>query len=416
MAPQGYRALDVEGVRAYGADADAISNILGGDASDWQIREVGDGNLNLVFVLKGTSGACVVKQALPYVRVIGESWPLSLERNRFEYHCLVRHARCVPTLIPSLYHHDETMALMAMEYLTPHIILRKELIAGQQFPLVAEHMAEYMSQTLFKTSDLYLKPEKRRKDLRLFSENNQLCEITENVVFTDPYLDSEMNRWTSPQLDKLVAEFRADKKLKQASQELKFKFATAAESLLHGDLHSGSVMVTEQETKVIDPEFAFYGPMGFDVGALQANWLLAYFSQPGHEQKAREREQYQSWILQQVRDTWRLFAEKFSRLWQEERCGTAFSRSLLKQDTEALDCFLQRLHQDAIGFAGAKMVRRLIGVAHVEDMEAIENPDLRAKCEEKALQLGRLLMLERASDFQEVCQLAQNLERRDLGA
>ena len=52
---------------------------------------------------------------------------------------------------------------------------------------------------------------------------------------------------------------------------------------MHGDLHSGSIMVTEKETYVIDPEFAFYGPMGFDIGALIGNLYLAYFSQSGHE-------------------------------------------------------------------------------------------------------------------------------------
>jgi 5-methylthioribose kinase len=43
---------------------------------------------------------------------------------------------------------------------------------------------------------------------------------------------------------------------------------SSAEALIHGDLHTGSVMVTREETRVIDPEFAFYGPMDFDVGAV----------------------------------------------------------------------------------------------------------------------------------------------------
>lgn len=49
---------------------------------------------------------------------------------------------------------------------------------------------------------------------------------------------------------------------------LKYLFLTNAQSLLHGDLHlhTGSVYITREETKVIDPEFAFYGPMGYDMG------------------------------------------------------------------------------------------------------------------------------------------------------
>jgi 5-methylthioribose kinase len=34
----------------------------------WLGVQVGDGNLNLVFIVKGPSGSVVVKQALPYVR------------------------------------------------------------------------------------------------------------------------------------------------------------------------------------------------------------------------------------------------------------------------------------------------------------------------------------------------------------
>ena len=48
------------------------------------MREVGDGNLNLVFIVEGPAGGVCVKQALPYVRAAGESWPMPLERAFFE--------------------------------------------------------------------------------------------------------------------------------------------------------------------------------------------------------------------------------------------------------------------------------------------------------------------------------------------
>ena len=60
------------------------------------------------------------------------------------------------------------------------------------------------------------------------------------------------------------------------------RFCTLTQALLHADLHTGSVMVTEDLTVVIDPEFAFYGPMGFDIGCFLGELLLAFFSQDGH--------------------------------------------------------------------------------------------------------------------------------------
>src|SRR5215469_5408677 len=73
---------------------------LGGDPSAWRIREVGDGNLNLVFIAEGPDKGVVVKQALPYVRLVGESWPLPLERSWFEYNALVEEARYASGLTP----------------------------------------------------------------------------------------------------------------------------------------------------------------------------------------------------------------------------------------------------------------------------------------------------------------------------
>lgn len=48
-------------------------------------------------------------------------------------------------------------------------------------------------------------------------------------------------------------------------------------------------MVTRESTQVIDPEFAFYGPMGFDIGAFLGNLILAFFSQGGHANQANDR-------------------------------------------------------------------------------------------------------------------------------
>lgn len=48
-------------------------------------------------------------------------------------------------------------------------------------------------------------------------------------------------------------------------------------------------MVTRESTQVIDPEFAFYGPMGFDIGAFLGNLILAFFAQDGHADQANDR-------------------------------------------------------------------------------------------------------------------------------
>src|SRR4029079_15820779 len=108
-----------------------------------------------------------------------------------------------------------------------------------------------------------------------------------------------------------------------AISRLQLKFMASPEALLHGDLHTGSIMVTQSQTRVIDPEFAFYGPMGFDIGAVLANLLMAYFASAGHERAPGERAVFEGWVLEPGGQVWNEFARKFLDLWRAGAAGDA---------------------------------------------------------------------------------------------
>src|SRR3954470_17526475 len=323
-----YRILQEADLRDYLAGLPAVAAPLGGAPAAWLVREVGDGNLNLVFIVTGPEGGVAVKQALPYVRLVGESWPLPLSRAFFEHEALTEQARAAPAQTPRIYHYDHEMALTVMELLRPHIIMRKGLAAGIRYPHFARDIAHFLGHTLFHTSDLALPAAEKKRRMAVFCGNTALCKITEDLIFTDPYRIAELNRWTSPQLDGIAAEFRADTAAKAAISELKGKFLISAEAMIHGDLHTGSIMVTATETKVIDPEFAFYGPMGFDIGAVIGNLLLAYFAQAGHETASSPRDDYRRWILDQVREVWTKFEGIFLGLWRDHHAGDLYPADL----------------------------------------------------------------------------------------
>lgn len=413
-----FEALSVETLAGRLGANEALCSQIGKDTSQWKVREVGDGNLNLVFIVEGAEGAAVVKQALPYVRLVGDSWPLPLKRSFFEYHALTRQQARAPGSVPEIYHFDEGQALIIMEYLSPHIILRRALIEGRQLPNIAKDIGLFMARTLFRGSDLHMATKDRKADLALFADNVELCDITENLVFSDPYFDAKMNRHTSPQLDGIVAELRADRDLKVEAQHMKHIFAANAETLLHGDLHSGSIMVTDTETRMIDPEFAFYGPIAFDVGMLLANFWMAFFSQRGHEQGG-SRDAMRDYLLDVTVETWSVFRVEFSHLWRTERTGMLYHKSLFEDQgdrlgaEQALDHMLQSIWTDLLGFAGVEVHRRILGLAHNADFETIADPDLRARCEAKALKFGRHLAVNRRQihSIDEVNRLAALIER-----
>lgn len=415
---QAFEALTTASLPQRLGSNSALTDRIGTDASTWKVREVGDGNLNLVFIVEGPDGSVIVKQALPYVRLVGDSWPLPLKRSFFEYNALIRQADRMPGMVPEVLHFDETQALIIMEFLSPHIILRQALIEGQILPGLGPDLGLFVARTLFRGSDLSMDTKKRKADLALFADNAELCDITENLVFSDPYFDAEMNAHTSPQLDGLVKELRADRDLKVAAQAMKHLFAAKAETLLHGDLHTGSVMVIPGETKVIDPEFAFYGPMAFDVGMMLANFWMNYFSQSGHEQNG-DRDDMRAFVLTTITEIWNTFAAEFANLWRTERTGILYQASLFEDQgdilgsEQALDGVLHDIWVDALGFAGIEMHRRILGLAHNADFESIEDADLRASCEAKALKLGRHIAVNRGiiHSITEVNNLAERLQQ-----
>lgn len=397
--PNGYVIQSEASLPALLAKIPAIAQHLGGKQSSWGVREVSDGNMNLVFSVQGSRGDAIVKQALPFIRVIGRSWPFPLSRIHFEHEALCLEAAYAPGRVPAVLHYDAEMALIVMERLTPHLVLRKGLVQGLVYPQLAGHIATFLARTLFLSSDLAISTLEKKKLMARFAGNAQLCATTEDVVFTGPYRDAPLNRWTRPHLDADVASLRADNDVKIAATEMKIIFRTATEALIHGDLHTGSIMVTDTDTRVIDSEWAFYGPMGFDVGAVIGNLLLAYFSQPGHVTKDDDRKAYQEWILHAIEEIWTRFEAVFLALWRA--ASTECVPLELFSAPEAVEPLRKRrmnaIMVDAIGFAGAKMIRRIVGISHVEDMESIVDPVERAGCERAALRLARSIMVDRNS-------------------
>ncbi|MBU0737961.1 MAG: S-methyl-5-thioribose kinase [Alphaproteobacteria bacterium] len=422
MESQAFEALSADTLPVRMGGNTAVTDRIGEDSSRWTIREVGDGNLNLVFIVTGEKGAVIVKQALPYVRLVGESWPLPLKRSFFEYHALTRQAQRDPGMVPEVFFFDETQAIIVMEFLTPHVILRRALIDGRTLPRVGRDLGLFVARTLFRGSDLSMVTRDKKADVALFCDNVELCDITENLVFSDPYFEATLNRHTTPQLDPIVAELRSDRDLKVEAQRLKHIFSAKAETLCHGDLHTGSVMVTENETRVIDPEFAFYGPISFDVGMLIANFWMSYFSQAGHETAPGARDEMRVYLLETIETLWDTFRSEFAHLWRTERRGILYQATLFedRQDPlaaeQALNIVIDEIWSEMLGFAGIEIHRRILGLAHNADFETIADPERRACCESKALKLGRHLAVnrQRIHSLRDIRTAVERLEKEIL--
>ncbi|RBP07052.1 S-methyl-5-thioribose kinase [Rossellomorea aquimaris] len=341
-------------------------------------EEIGDGNLNLVFrVLERETGkGIIIKQALPYAKVVGESWPLTIERARIEASALKLQRSIVGDLVPEVYYSDPTLAITVMEDLSALTIARAGLIKGEKYPRLSHDIGTFLANTLYFTSDYALHPFKKKEYVKEFS-NPELCKITEDLVFTDPFFNSETNEFEE-ELSRDVQHLWDDFTLKLEVAKLKKSFLTEGEALLHGDLHTGSIFVDQNQTKVIDPEFAFYGPIGFDIGQFIANLIFQAVSKSDEEET----------ILYHIENTWNVFSTAFSRHWKES--GDAYTKV-----NGYLEYVLEKSFQDSIGFAGCECIRRTIGLAHVEDLDAIPDKERRLQAKRNCLTLGKELIIKR---------------------
>lgn len=370
--------------------------------AELSVTEVGDGNLNLVFIVENRrrpGEALVAKQALPYLRVAGESWPLTRERMRFESQALIKYNELCPGLVPRVYEYDEQMSLVLMEYLGSHEVMRKPLVRRARFPRFADHISTFLVNSLFFTSDLYLPgPEKKALQARFI--NPHLNKLQEDFVYTNPYMSSPENRW-NPLAEREVQAVRSNSALKLEIAEMKSAYMTHAEALIHADLHTGSIMLNESDTRVIDPEFCYFGPIAYDVGAVLQNLVLNHLSHYGHTPERALREEYQEYLLGLVRDVWNEFARKWDAVWRENPRGDLMPLKYWDYPggeqafAEYRRRTIERLLQEAAGHGGVKFLRRMMGIVSVWDISSIQDPGQRAVAEKAAIRIGTRWLMER---------------------
>jgi len=351
--------------------------------ADYECTEIGDGNLNLVFRVKdkNTNKSLIAKQALPYVRAAGEDWPMDIERGEIESRILEIEYNLTDGMVPKIYKYDKEMYVMLMEDLHDYIIMRYGLLKNETYPNFAEHITEFLVKTLLLTSDVVMEHKEKKTSVSAFI-NPELCEITEQLVYTEPYGD-----WPRNNIEDNLKEFVKEKLWKDEAlhlevAKLKFDFMNNAQSLLHGDLHTGSIFVNQEDTKVIDPEFAFYGPMAYDIGALIANIIMAYISADARIEEINVKNRQKDYLLNTLEKTVDLFQEKFLKLFD-----TVVTDDLAKVKGFK-EYYLKDIMINSAGVTGLEMIRRTVGFAHVKDLDGIENDDKRIKAKKSNILLA----------------------------
>ncbi|WP_421853370.1 S-methyl-5-thioribose kinase [Oricola sp.] len=396
-----FRALDIDSACAEVAANPKLREIAGAGAIT--ATEIGDGNLNQVFVFQAAQASkptLLLKQALPYLRVAGEGWPLTRERMRFETESLLLHNQIAPDLVPEVFAHDLDNSWVAMEFLADHEVMRVSLVKGTPLRNAGQEIGRFSAKLTYHSSEMSMPARDKRALVQKYT-NPDLCNLQEQFVFTNPFFLSEENNWI-PAIDSEVKAARADGELKRAIAMAKADYMSNTQALLHGDLHTGSVMVTKAgdtpATRIIDPEFAFYGPVAYDLGTLMANFAIGALTQARLGGDPAMRRSLQTELVEAIGQAWKGFVGEIEKLWTLDASGDLATSEYWNGDEQAFAAFradyLRSIAASCGRHGGCELLRRCLGIVSVRELESIEDMEGRGEVERQIIAIARNWLLD----------------------
>ncbi|WP_286164828.1 MULTISPECIES: S-methyl-5-thioribose kinase [Clostridia] len=349
------------------------------------VSEIGDGNINYVFqVVDETSGkSVVVKQADVLLRSSGR--PLDISRNKIEADILKIQYDLVPEFIPEIFNYHETMSALTMEDISAFKNLRYELMEEQIFPNFAEEISTFLAKALLPTTDLCWDRHEKKELVKNFT-NVDMCDISEDLVFTEPYYNYKGQNIIIEANQQFVEEhiYQNDALVSHVAT-LRNKYMNNAQALVHGDLHSGSIFINQEGIKVIDPEFAFYGPMGYDIGNVIGN--LFFPLARAHYYNGDK--QFQAWLELTIAEVYDQVKDKLVAVYNERVTLPLYTKAIFKAS------YLAEVMADSLGYAGTEIIRRVIGDSKVKEVSEAPLGEERIAMERALLKMGIELITQR---------------------
>ena len=360
-----------------------------GPGAQLKASELSDGNINFVFRVEeeSTGKSLIIKHAEDTLRV-NPNRHIGFDRSKIECEVLKLQREYCPSLIPEIYLYDENEHNIVMEDMKGYENLRYELCAHKIFPNLAEDVADFCGKALIGSTDMVIGAETKKELVKRYT-NPKLCEITERHVLTEPYYEDLDDNGVTQENDEFMRTWiYGSEELHARVGMLKALFETKAQALLHGDLHTGSIFVTPEKTCILDPEFAFYGPIGYDTGNFIANMIFAYANGLYTMEDGLDKDAYLAWILMTVES----FCDKFIAKAKQLMCEKSNDRQMKSE--LFFDAYLADIFRDQAGFAGTELIRRTVGTSKVKDLKSIEDESAKAKAERLCMIAGMKFVME----------------------
>ncbi|MFC3881026.1 phosphotransferase [Algoriphagus namhaensis] len=229
------------------------------------ITKAGEGNMNAVYRVKTNQRSIILKRSFPYVQKFPQI-PAPIERIDTEYQFLK---------LVSQNPHIQSYSPQVLNYFKEeHILILEDFGEGSDYSFLYKEnnkLSPKEAKDLIKYLNYLHKIEAPN-----FPKNKGMRELNHEHIFNFPFnpengfdLDQVL-----PGLQDLSISYKQDEALKSKVHSLGERYLSQGDTLLHGDYYPGSWLKSSQGTKVIDPEFGFYGDREFDLGIFMAHLIF----------------------------------------------------------------------------------------------------------------------------------------------
>ena len=364
-------------------------------------KEIGNGNINYVYRISNGKESIILKQAGIHTRSNSSGRVLDVNRNTKEAEILSYYSTILPNLSPKIFHIDKIMNLFCMEDLKEYLVLRDALMQGNIYYHLQEQISDFLVESTLSTADFFMDTFSKKDNVAKYI-NKELCNISEELVFTEPFFNLLKENVFSDSLKPFVQEhLYSNTSLQTEAAKLKYEFMNNAQALIHGDLHTGSIFVNDNYVKVMDCEFAFYGPIGYDVGTIIANFIFSYIY---HINVTNDRN-YISFLFKLIDDILVFFKNKFVIKFLND------SKDISVKNNDFVSFYLSNVLKTSFGICGLEILRRTTGCARVKEIESVSDDKVRSHIEYTLLNIGIEFIINRdkLSNSETIMEFVENI-------
>lgn len=320
------------------------------------LEEDGDGYINFVYRVSDGKWKIILKQARKDGRVAALT-DMSMDRAALEYDYMKLGHVIVPEYLPKLYFYDEENLAFAVEDISHLKIARFQLNKSVMFPKMAGQIADYLARMHFYTSDYYLDTDTFRK-LQIRFCNSKMRTVFDDMAFMNRDVGDEngFGFELDPDYADYTRDLVFDPRVVLERYKLRELYMRKAEVLLHADFHTSNIFVDQEDLKVIDMEYAFFGPAAYDLGYLESHLLsqcvCAAFRPFDSE---AERWTFVSYTLATMQHLFAEYCNVFFKCWDEDA-------KPVYQGVEGMQEYVRKqLLKDTIGFCASSNIFRCAG-------------------------------------------------------